>query len=628
MARQRVTNAADGDSPARRTTRSRWTEVLERARGRTSFARRILAGYLVPPLLFVLLGALHFAFNYEDPESFNADLYKGGRDLAAQIAPLLEVTDGQDAPVAEAPAHPNLAGILAMCRQPSAEPDDQPCVLAETIHDENIKVARLYDREARLLEVLQASPLSDGDIGDLGIRFRLLPSVIAPPTPEIEEAELPTGRRAVIEPVVREAFSWFRALASGGTPRSDQPDGSQIRAALDTGESSATERHDQAGTRWVDFAAPILPPDSGLVQGVIVVSREGNEIAELTRYFQLLFAVFLLSLVPVCIWTWWNSERVTRPIAALAEYARNTGVARPARPDTPADSFPGVERQDQVGELARALQAASRKVRDRIDRSDSFNTVAVHQTLTPAINVKSFARAILDDNLSLTPEERTEYLTIIRDNADSLVRILQQMHDYARKEADTLKAEWSLFDLVKMTQDAVNVHCDRENRCRVALESTPPANPVEVHGPDKLVSSAIFNLIHNAIRFSPENATVLVRLSLSDEGSAIVLVDDEGEGVPEDTGKREQMFWPKYSRQLAEVAATGVGGRPSDNGAAGTGDNLGVGLSLARSIFERMDGRIWAENRYRNGKISGARFGVELPIGRGPLPSRADTSPA
>ena len=112
-------------------------------------------------------------------------------------------------------------------------------------------------------------------------------------------------------------------------------------------------------------------------------------------------------------------------------------------------------------------------------------------------------------------------------------------------------------------------------------------------GRDGPLAQVVRNLIENARSFSPPGGLVAVTLSrlTSSRGPTVrVTVEDEGPGIPED--KLEKIFQRFYTDR---------------------GNNSGLGLSIVRQITETHRGAVWAENRMTDGKISGARFVVDLP---------------
>jgi two-component system, OmpR family, sensor histidine kinase ChvG len=115
-------------------------------------------------------------------------------------------------------------------------------------------------------------------------------------------------------------------------------------------------------------------------------------------------------------------------------------------------------------------------------------------------------------------------------------------------------------------------------------------------GRESPLGQVIRNLIENARSFSPPGGEVKVTLTRTPGPRIRMTVEDDGPGVPPD--KLEKIFERFYSD------------RPQG---AKFGNNSGLGLSIVQQIVETHRGKVWAENRMTDGKITGARFVVELP---------------
>jgi two-component system sensor histidine kinase ChvG len=142
---------------------------------------------------------------------------------------------------------------------------------------------------------------------------------------------------------------------------------------------------------------------------------------------------------------------------------------------------------------------------------------------------------------------------------------------------------------------------DDEKAPRVVLDTTSetiPPQGIVVSGLDGALAQVFRNVVDNAVSFSPRGGDVRLAVSIAG-GQAIVTIDDQGEGIPEDN--LEAIFRRFYTE------------RPV---AHGFGKNSGLGLSISRQIVEMHRGRIFASNirAEPGGPITGARFTVVLPL--------------
>jgi two-component system sensor histidine kinase ChvG len=133
----------------------------------------------------------------------------------------------------------------------------------------------------------------------------------------------------------------------------------------------------------------------------------------------------------------------------------------------------------------------------------------------------------------------------------------------------------------------------------VAFVGAKPAGAI-VLGQANALGQVFRNLIDNARSFSPDGGRVNVAMEIAKgrEGELIkASVEDQGPGIPPEN--LETIFRRFYTE------------RPKG---AAFGGNSGLGLSIARQIVTAHNGRIYAQNIERDGKISGARLVVELPV--------------
>ncbi|HSF40695.1 MAG TPA: sensor histidine kinase [Thermoanaerobaculia bacterium] len=256
----------------------------------------------------------------------------------------------------------------------------------------------------------------------------------------------------------------------------------------------------------------------------------------------------------------------------------------------------------ELTEKSLALEAASAellRVNERLrelDRlKDDYLMTMAHELRTPLSAIRAFAE-ILHDNPDLPVERRAVFLRIIEKENDRLSRLIHDLLDLAKLEADDPGAQHEPFDLAVAVADAVESLRQLSAERDVTVEDRRPGEPLPVLGDrDRMIQVAL-NLLSNAIKFCPESGGKVV-IEARRAGERIELsVSDNGPGVPEE--HRDTIF--ERFRQL---------GRPANGGAQGTG----LGLPICRRIVAKHGGRIWVEDA----PGGGARFRVVLPAAAG-----------
>jgi len=242
-----------------------------------------------------------------------------------------------------------------------------------------------------------------------------------------------------------------------------------------------------------------------------------------------------------------------------------------------------------------SLQAAKQKAEAANQAKSAFLNMVTHDLRTPLTSIRSFAE-ILSDNAGIDAEQRQEFLGIINSECLRLVRMLNDLLDFAKIEAGRM--DWSIEELdgAELLQSAATSMTPMFAEKQVALELTLPAQAApRIAGDRDRLTQVIINLLSNAWKFAPANSGhVRVRLDcLASE--ARISVADNGPGIPAE--KHEEVF--EEFRQVVGANTTHPAG-------------TGLGLAICRRIVDHLGGRIWVESA----PPDGATFSFTVPYSR------------
>lgn len=326
--------------------------------------------------------------------------------------------------------------------------------------------------------------------------------------------------------------------------------------------------------------------------GTIMATENARFITETVRIerFRLSVLLALVALISVLL-SLFLARTIVRPLRRLARAAVRVRLGRAREVVVPR--LP--DRRDELGMLARALSDMSLALRARIDATEAFAADVTHELKNPLASLRSAV-----DTLETVhdPDLQAQLLAIVRDDVRRLDRLITDISDASRLDAQLSRAKFDPVDLHALLAGLISQREARgvERGIRLRFDSTEPG-PAIIAGEGARLERVFENLIVNALSFSPDDAVVAISLAREQE-DVVVRVEDEGPGVPEEA--REAIF-----RRFHSI-------RPSSED---FGQHSGLGLAIARTIVEAHQGRIHVESR--EDRLSGARFVVRLPLAVG-----------
>ena len=385
---------------------------------------------------------------------------------------------------------------------------------------------------------------------------------------------------------------WFdRIVGAPALPDYVEPESDEASAwpeLVRAREESLTQivlRDAPDGTHVINAAAPV-----GLDGDTLLLTRNPVDITESVRSARTTVAlIVLLFLLVSTLLSFFLAQTIVRPLRELVQAAVRVRQGRERAVEVPR--LP--QRRDEIGMLARSISDMTTALRHRIDAVESFAADVAHEIKNPLASLRSATESLarVDD-----PELRAQLLDIATHDVRRIDRLVTEISDASRIDAELSRAEFERVDLDTLVRNIVASREERgENEGR-KVEIHAGHGPYAIMGVAMRLERVIDNLLDNAVSFSPEDAPITVSLSRRD-GIVDLAVEDCGPGIPE--AKREKVFHRFHSD------------RPEGED---FGNHSGLGLAIARTIAEAHDGTLHAE--MRPGGVEGACLVLSLPAAR------------
>lgn len=294
-----------------------------------------------------------------------------------------------------------------------------------------------------------------------------------------------------------------------------------------------------------------------------------------TPWIILLFQGLILLTVAVLCWP--LAFHIGSPLRSLAKVVERFGQGE-------LTTRAQLTRKDEIGNLARSFDRMADRIETLLTAERRLLQDVSHELRSP------LARLSFATELVATEPDRDKAIGRIRKEVSRLSLLVGSLLEMTRAEGDPATAQRKQFLLDEIVRDLVE-DCTVEaaaRSCRIAFTC---GQSVKLTGDPELIRRAAENVLRNAIRYSPESATVDVDVA-ADNGFAQLRIADKGPGVPDSDLTR--IFEPFYRVDDSRTAATG---------------GVGLGLAIATRAVRLHNGSIEASNL-----DPGFRVTIRIPL--------------
>jgi signal transduction histidine kinase len=277
-------------------------------------------------------------------------------------------------------------------------------------------------------------------------------------------------------------------------------------------------------------------------------------------------------------------QKTQRRLASIAAGDFAGHVEVPNRDEIGALAADVNRMSDELQRVYGELEKASRH------KSDFLATMS-HELRTPLNAIIGFSEVLQEQMFGELNERQLAYIDEVLRAGEHLLSLINDVLDLAKIEAGKMELELSEVAISEVLRSAVAMHAERASRGGIDLAMTAEPEEITVAADERRVRQVLFNLVSNAIKFTPEGGRVDISVRV-DGGYVVIAVADTGPGIP--AGELETIF------EEFEQSSDGK-----------NVEGTGLGLPLSRRLVELHGGRLWVESEVGRGST----FRFNLPVG-------------
>lgn len=307
----------------------------------------------------------------------------------------------------------------------------------------------------------------------------------------------------------------------------------------------------------ISVAIPILTNDQP--NGMIIVHSTLAQLAHVQRnIIRVIYIPFLVMLVISFSLLALISQKIMRPIRKINSVAESYSTGN-------FEVEMGIKSHDEIGQLASTLEYMASELSKLDEYRKDFISNISHDFRSPLTSIKGYAEAIQDG--TIPPEKQGKYLNIIVDETKRLSKLTSSLLELNKFDSYGIWLVIKDFDIIKPVKAAMRFY---EGTCLekgINLILNNHCLNTMVKGDQTKIQQVIYNLVDNAIKFTPSGKNIYITLTELNE-KILVSVKDEGCGIPSESLKK---IWTRFYK--------------ADTSRGKDKQGTGLGLSITREII-------------------------------------------
>jgi len=387
----------------------------------------------------------------------------------------------------------------------------------------------------------------------------------------------------IVRPIVRLVQPPEPPLEVDFYDNTDHLLGNEVREAL-RGREGFEKKITAGGHRSVTLyrAVPVIA--GGRIIGVVLASQNTFPILQDLYAVRLgILRIFVASLLAAILVSVFFSTTIVKPLRQLRFDARTILDRR----GQVRGHFKGSRRQDEIGELSRALERIMRRLDSHVKLVEKFASDVSHEFKNPLASIRTANEMLAEVN---DPADRRRFVKMVEQEVARMEKLLTGVREISAIDVQLPREEKQPIAVGELLAKIIDGFRLREGE-QVKFEVMTSDEPLVVDASEDRLIQVFENVLDNAVSFSPQGGTL--RIAASADGAFVVTrISDEGPGISEaHTTKIFERFFtyrPATARRDSR--------------------HTGLGLAIVKAIVEGYGGTIAAISEER-----GATFEIRLP---------------
>lgn len=308
----------------------------------------------------------------------------------------------------------------------------------------------------------------------------------------------------------------------------------------------------------ISVAIPIQT--NNMPNGMVLLHSTISQLHNLQQNIvKVIYVPFLIMIIISFVLLGIISGKIMRPLRKINTVAEEYSTGN-------FETKLNIRSHDEIGQLASTLEYMASELSKLDEYRRSFISNISHDFRSPLTSIKGYIEAIQDG--TIPPEKQDKYLSIVVNETNRLTKLtssLLELNDFDSYGIWLMQKDFDVVDLVKNAMNTFEGHCQEKNISLILNNHTESS---VVHADKTKIQQVIYNLLDNAIKFTPSGKNIYITLTEKND-KLFISIKDEGCGIPADSLNK---IWVRFYK--------------ADTSRGKDRQGTGLGLAITREIVK------------------------------------------